>query len=247
MPENAYEIIGAERASAWLVTCDHASNRVPAEIGGGSLGLCEVEMGRHIAYDIGAAGVTRHLAELLGAPAILSRFSRLVIDPNRGEDDPTLIMRLYDGTVVPGNRHLDEAERTRRLETYHRPYHAAYAELAARRTDTIIVAIHSFTPRLNGRAPRPWHIGILHADWDQRLSRPLLDLLRAEPDLCVGDNQPYAGHLPGDAIDRHALIPGRPNALIELRHDLIADAAGQRAWAERLAPLLEAARARANL
>jgi predicted N-formylglutamate amidohydrolase len=247
MHENAYEIIGAERASAWLVTCDHASNRVPGEIGGGSLGLCGTEMGRHIAYDIGAAGVTRHLAELLGGPAILSRFSRLVIDPNRGEDDPTLIMRLYDGTVVPGNRHLDEAERTRRLETYHRPYHAAYAELAARRTDTIIVAIHSFTPRLNGRSPRPWHIGILHADWDQRLSRPLLELLRAEPDLCVGDNQPYAGHLPGDAIDRHALIPGRPNALIELRHDLIADAAGQRAWAERLAPLLEAARARANL
>jgi predicted N-formylglutamate amidohydrolase len=204
-------------------------------------------MGRHIAYDIGAAGVSRHLAELLGAPAILSRFSRLVIDPNRGEDDPTLIMRLYDGTIVPGNRHLDEAERSRRLDTYHRPYHAAYAKLAARRADTIIVAIHSFTPRLNGRAPRPWHVGILHAGWDQRLSRPLLDLLRAEPDLCVGENQPYAGHLPGDAVDRHALIPGRPNALIEVRQDLIADEGGQRAWAERLAPLLEAARVRANL
>jgi predicted N-formylglutamate amidohydrolase len=247
MPENAYEIIGAERDSPWVVTCDHASNRVPAEIGGGSLGLCDAEMGRHIAYDIGAAGVSRHLAELLGAPAILSRFSRLVIDPNRGEDDPTLIMRLYDGTIVPGNRHLDEAERSRRLDTYHRPYHAAYAKLAARRADTIIVAIHSFTPRLNGRAPRPWHVGILHAGWDQRLSRPLLDLLRAEPDLCVGENQPYAGHLPGDAVDRHALIPGRPNALIEVRQDLIADEGGQRAWAERLAPLLEAARVRANL
>jgi predicted N-formylglutamate amidohydrolase len=247
MPETACEIIGEARSSAWLVTCDHASNRVPDEIGGGSLGLPEAEMGRHIAYDIGAAGVTRHLAELLGAPAILSRFSRLVIDPNRGEDDPTLIMRLYDGTIVPGNRHLDGSERERRLDSYHRPYHAAYAALAARRADTIIVAIHSFTPRLYGRAPRPWHIGILHACWDQRLSRPLLDLLRAEPDLCVGENQPYAGHLPGDAIDRHALIPGRPNALIELRHDLIADPAGQRAWAERLAPLLEAARAHANL
>lgn len=247
MHQNACEIIGEERDSAWLVTCDHASNRVPPEIGDGSLGLCAAEMERHIAYDIGAAGVTRHLADLLGAPAILSRFSRLVIDPNRGEDDPTLIMRLYDGTIVPGNRRLDEAERERRLDTYHRPYHAAYAELAARRADRIIVAIHSFTPRLNGRAPRPWHIGILHAGWDQRLSRPLLDLLQAAPDLCVGENQPYAGHLPGDAIDRHALIPGRPNALIELRQDLIADPAGQRAWAERLAPLLEAARVRANL
>jgi predicted N-formylglutamate amidohydrolase len=156
-------------------------------------------------------------------------------------------MKLYDGTIVPGNRHIDEAERERRLEAYHRPYHAAYGELVARRPDTIIIAIHSFTPRLNGRAPRPWHVGILHAAWDQRLSRPLLDLLRAEPDLCVGENQPYAGHLPGDAIDRHALVPGRPNALIELRHDLITDPVGQRAWAERLAPMLEDARLRAKL
>jgi predicted N-formylglutamate amidohydrolase len=204
-------------------------------------------MRRHIAYDIGAAGVTRHLADILGSSAILSRFSRLVVDPNRGEDDPTLIMKLYDGTIVPGNRHIDEAERERRLEAYHRPYHTAYGELVARRADTIIIAIHSFTPRLNGRAPRPWHVGILHAHWDQRLSRPLLDLLRAEPDLCVGENQPYAGHLPGDAIDRHALVPGRPNALIELRHDLITDPVGQRAWAERLAPMLEEARLRAKL
>jgi predicted N-formylglutamate amidohydrolase len=247
MTHAAFEIVGAERDSPWLVTCDHASNHVPDEIGGGSLGLPEAEMGRHIAYDIGAAEVTRRLADLLGAPAILSRFSRLVIDPNRGEDDPTLIMKLYDGTIIPGNRHIDVAERERRLDTYYRPYHRAYAELAARRADTIIVAVHSFTPRLNGRAPRPWHVGILRAEWDHRLSRPLLDILGAEPDLCVGENQPYAGHLPGDAIDRHALIPGRPNALIELRHDLIADLGGQHAWAERLAPVLEAARARANL
>jgi predicted N-formylglutamate amidohydrolase len=247
MTHAAFEIVGAERDSSWLVTCDHASNHVPDEIGGGSLGLPEAEMGRHIAYDIGAAEVTRRLADLLGAPAILSRFSRLVIDPNRGEDDPTLIMKLYDGTIIPGNRHIDVAERERRLDTHYRPYHRAYAELAARRADTIIVAVHSFTPRLNGRAPRPWHVGILRAEWDQRLSRPLLDILGAEPDLCVGENQPYAGHLPGDAIDRHALIPGRPNALIELRHDLIADLGGQHAWAERLAPVLEAARARANL
>ena len=247
MQHPAYEIIGADRDSPWLVTCDHASNHVPDEIGGGSLGLPDEEMRRHIAYDIGAAGVTRHLADILGSGAILSRFSRLVIDPNRGEDDPTLIMKLYDGTIVPGNRHIDEAERERRLEAYHRPYHAAYGELVARRPDTIIIAIHSFTPRLNGRAPRPWHVGILHAAWDQRLSRPLLDLLRAEPDLCVGENQPYAGHLPGDAIDRHALVPGRPNALIELRHDLITDPVGQRAWAERLAPMLEDARLRAKL
>src|SRR6056297_2616645 len=165
MTDQPFEIIGADRDSPWLVACDHASNRVPPETCGGSLGLPEAEMGRHIAYDVGAAGVSRHLADLLGAPAILSRFSRLVIDPNRGEDDPTLIMKLYDGTIVPRNRQIDEIERTRRLTAYYRPYHAAYADLAARRPDTIIVAVHSFTPRLNGRQPRPWHVGLLHADW----------------------------------------------------------------------------------
>jgi len=202
------------------------------------LGLPAADMARHIAYDLGAAGVSRHLARLLEAPAILSRFSRLVIDPNRGEDDPTLVMKLYDGTIIPANRHVDEAEIERRKDSYYRPYHSAYADLAARRDDTVIVAIHSFTPRLNGRAPRPWHIGVLFDGRDERLSRPLLDRLHAEGDICVGENEPYAGHLEGDAIDRHALQTGRPNALIELRHDLIETDAGQRAWAERLARIL---------
>lgn len=238
MTEQPFEIVNVQAKSRWLIACDHASNRVPPNVAGGSLGLPDADMGRHIAYDVGAAGVTRHLADLLDAPAILSRFSRLVIDPNRGEDDPTLVMRLYDGTIIPANRHIDEDEITRRRDFFYRPYHSAYADLAARRDDTLIVAIHSFTPRLNGRAPRPWHIGILFDPRDERLSRPLLDRLHAQPDLCVGENEPYAGHLPGDAIDRHALQTGRANALIEIRHDLIADEPGQREWAERLAPLL---------
>jgi len=245
MTDQPFEIIGPEHTSPWLIACDHASNHVPAEIGGGSLGLPPEQMSRHIAYDIGAAGVTRHLSRLLQAPAILGRFSRLVIDPNRGEDDPTLIMQLYDGTIIPGNRRLDAAERTRRLNSYYRPYHAAYAALAARLGNPAIIAVHSFTPRLNSRGPRPWHIGILHAE-DERLSAPLLRLLRAQPDLCVGENQPYAGHLPGDAVDRHALQPGRMNALLEIRQDLIIEESDQRAWAERLAPLLTAALAEAT-
>jgi predicted N-formylglutamate amidohydrolase len=236
--DKPFEILGAQCCTRWLISCDHASNRVPDAVNGGDLGLLAADMGRHIAYDIGAAGVTRHLAALLDARAILSRFSRLVIDPNRGEDDPTLMMRVYDGTIIPGNRHADATEIDRRLSTYYRPYHAAYAQLAARRDDTIVVAVHSFTPRLNSRAPRPWHIGLLFAD-DQRLSRPLLARLRAEPDLCVGANEPYAGHLPGDAVDRHALQTGRPNVLLEIRQDLIEDAAGQREWARRLAPMLQ--------
>ena len=234
-----FKIIGAERPSRWLITADHASNVVPHAVNGGTLGLPFVDMQRHIAYDIGAAGVTERLAQLLDAPAILSNFSRMVIDPNRGENDPTLLMRLYDGTIIPGNRHADDAEKTRRLDAYHRPYHAALAKLAARQENTVICAVHSFTPRLNGRHPRPWQVGILHAPADGRLAIPLIKRLEQEPDLNVGDNEPYLGHLPGDSIDRHALQHGRPNVLIELRQDLIADEQGQNEWAERLAPILE--------
>ena len=238
MTTPAYEIAGDDRQSRWLITCDHASNHVPDDVNGGTLGLPKADMDRHIAYDIGAKGVTQHLAKLLQAPAILSKFSRLVIDPNRGEDDPTLMMRLYDGTIIPGNRYADTTEIQRRLETYHRPYHAALSKLAARQDDTVICAVHSFTPRLNSRAARPWHIGVLFAH-DDRLARPLLDRLGAEPDLCVGENEPYLGHLPGDAIDRHALQNGRPNVLLEIRQDLIETKENQIQWAERLAPILD--------
>lgn len=238
MKEPAFDLHGGDRRSRWLIACDHASNHVPADVAGGDLGLSAAEMGRHIAYDIGAAGVTRALADLLDAPAILSCFSRLVIDPNRGEDDPTLVMQLYDGTLIPANRGIGAAEVARRRDAWYRPYHQALADLAARRDDTLIVAVHSFTPRLNSRGPRPWHVGILYDPRDERLSRPLLDRLHAEGDLVVGENEPYAGHLPGDTIDRHALQTGRANALIELRHDLIATETGQQEWAERLAPLL---------
>ena len=244
--DQPYRILGADRASRWLVTCDHATNRVPDWVGGGDLGIGPEDMGRHIALDIGAAGLSARLAEALGCPCILSDFSRLVIDPNRGEDDPTLLMRLYDGTIIPANRHADAAELERRLDRLYRPYHAALAALAARRDDTVIVAVHSFTPCLRGRAPRPWQVGVLYSHRDDRLSRALLARLAAEPDLCVGDNQPYSGHLPGDAIDRHALSQGRQNTLIELRNDLIGDDAGQAYWAARLAPHLVAALDRAE-
>lgn len=236
----AYEILGATRPGPWLVTCDHATNRVPEWLGG-CLGIAPEDMARHIAYDVGARGLSIALGAALNSPVICSDFSRLVIDPNRGEDDPTLVMKLYDGTIIPANRHVDAAETERRLNSLYRPYHAALARLAARQADTVIVAIHSFTPCLRGRPPRPWQVGVLYSHLDLRLSRRLIARLQAEPDLCVGDNQPYSGHLPGDAVDRHALQAGRHNTLIELRNDLIATSAAQAAWADRLAPILMAA------
>lgn len=241
MSHEAYHLLGEARPGRWLVTCDHATNRVPDWVAGGDLGLPPEDMARHIAWDPGAAGLAAALAERLDSPCILSDFSRLVIDPNRGEDDPTLLMKLYDGSIIPANRHAGPADLALRMDRLYRPYHDALARLAARQADTVIVAVHSFTPCLRGRAPRPWAVGVLYSHLDERLSRALLALLKAEPDLCVGDNEPYSGHLPGDSIDRHALATGRHNTLIELRNDLIATPQAQQAWAARLAPLLGAA------
>ncbi|MCR9067815.1 MAG: N-formylglutamate amidohydrolase [Rhodobacteraceae bacterium] len=236
----AFEIEGEARQGRWVITCDHATNRVPEDIAGGDLGLPPEDMARHIAYDPGALGVARALAEALDSPLVSASFSRLVIDPNRGEDDPTLLMRVYDGSIIPANRHVDAAELERRLTLYHRPYHAAVGRLIAARRAPAVVAIHSFTRQLRGRAPRPWHVGVLYAG-DTRLALPLLARLNAEDDLCVGDNQPYSGHLPGDALDRHGVQPGRPHVLIEVRNDLIETPGDQRAWGLRLAPMLDAA------
>jgi predicted N-formylglutamate amidohydrolase len=240
-----FHIFGADRPSRWLVTCDHATNRVPPEMDP-TLGIAPEDMARHIAYDVGAAGLAQHLAERLGAPFIMSDFSRLVIDPNRGEDDPTLVMRLYDGTIIPSNRNVDAAEVARRLDLCYRPYHAALAQLAGRRPDTVILSVHSFTRQLRGRDPRPWHVGVLFGE-DTRIAAPLVARLRAESDLIVGENEPYGGHLDGDAIDRHGTKAGRPNVLVELRNDLIGTEAEQIAWADRLASILDATLADANL
>ncbi len=237
MTYQPFEIEGADRAGRFVFLCDHAANTVPDFINAGDLGLPAEDMGRHIAFDIGAAAVTRALAAQLDGPAVLSNFSRLVIDPNRGEDDPTLIMRLYDGTIIHANRSVDEAARQHRLDRMHRPYHGAVAQVAAARSDPVLVSVHSFTPQLRGRPPRPWHVGVLYAD-DRRLADPFMARLAQESDLTVGDNQPYSGHLTGDTMDRHALQHRRPHVLIEIRNDLISTQEDQQAWACRLAPVL---------
>ena len=236
MTYQSFDVDGSGRDGRWVVLCDHASNIVPDFVGG-TLGVSAADMARHIAYDLGAEGVSRALAAALNGPAILSRFSRLVIDPNRGEDDPTLIMQLYDGTIIPGNRGISDVDMGERLRRCYRPYHSAVAEMAARRRAPVIVSVHSYTPQLRGHPPRPWQVGLLYAT-DTRLAHPLLARLRAEPDLSVGDNQPYTGHLPGDTIARHAIAMRRPNVLIELRNDLIQTEAQQRTWGARLALML---------
>ncbi len=163
MSWSPFHVEGAERTGPWLVTCDHAANTVPeGVIAGGSLGIADEDMHRHIAYDVGAKGVARHLARQLGSPLIYTDFSRLVIDPNRNTDDPTVLMKLYDGTVIPANRHADEVERARRVALCHQPYHDAYEDLASR-PGIAVCAVHSFTPQFRGRSWRPWEVAVLWA------------------------------------------------------------------------------------
>lgn len=240
MNANPYTLIGKERASGHIILCDHATNIVPDCVGGGCLGLPQSDMERHIAFDIGALGVAQFLGEFLDGPVLHTRFSRLVIDPNRSEDDPTTLMRLYDGSLIPANRYADAAEKERRLAKFHRPYHNAVAELVAQTQAPIITSVHSFTPQLNGRPPRPWQVGILY-NRDQRLSDPLIASLSTESDLTIGANEPYTGALEGDTMERHALTHGHLHVLLEIRNDLIETPAQQRAWAERLTPHIEAA------
>lgn len=222
-----------------MLTADHARRDLPANYG--SLGLKESEFDRHIAYDIGVEALTRALASRLDAPAVMAGFSRLLIDPNRGEDDPTLIMQLSDGAVIKGNYPLAPQERETRLQQFYRPYHQALTEtregVASQSGNApLIVAIHSFTPCWKEWS-RPWHIGLLW-DRDDRAITPLLSLLRAENGLIVGDNEPYNGALRNDALYRHATAHGYANVLIEVRQDLIAHEEGVKEWAERLAPML---------
>lgn len=228
------------RADAGLVVlCDHAGNAFPP--GYGTLGLPAAQLERHIAYDIGAAGIVRAISEALGVPAVMTRYSRLLIDPNRGPDDPTQIMRLSDGAVIPGNRKLDAAEREKRTRLYYDPYHRAIDRVLDRCVATgvppMLLSVHSFTESWRTVA-RPWHVGVLWDLRDPRLAKPLLEGFYAEGDLIVGENEPYMGQVEGDCLWQHGTERGLANAILEVRQDLIRDAAGQAAWGERTARIV---------
>ena len=234
------EILHAESSSPLIFVCDHASNALPDAYG--TLGLEQGAFATHIAYDIGAADVTRALARAYRAPALLARWSRLLIDLNRGVDDPTLVMKLSDGRIVAGNRNADAAEIAFRLAEFHAPYHAAIAraivQARAQGILPVLVSIHSFTPNWKGER-RPWQTGVLW-DRDHRLARPLLAAL-ARAGFVVGDNEPYSGELEGDCMYVHGTMNGLPHVLIEIRQDLIATPEAARDFALRLKPALDEA------
>ena len=233
------EIISGDLNSGILLIADHAMRHLPSEYG--SLGLTAEEFDRHIAYDIGVEALTRGLAERLHCPAVMARFSRLLIDPNRGEDDPTLIRQLYDGAVITGNYPISDEERLFRLTGFFRPFRQAVAEAinaaqAATGRPPMVISVHSFTPSMGGRA-RPWHAGILW-DKDPRVALPLIKLLEDAPGLTIGNNEPYDGALHGDTLHELCTKSGIAHALIEVRQDLIGGGRGVLEWADRLAPML---------
>lgn len=242
-----FETVDGDPESGIILLCDHARNTVPALYG--NLGLPVEQFERHIAYDIGAEALTRALAAELGCPAVHSCFSRLLIDPNRGEDDPTIVMRLSDGTVIPGNHPISAEEIAHRIKHFHAPYHQAIDALiddvVARGVTPIIFSIHSFTHAWKGIS-RPWHAALLW-DADPRLPRFLIDRLREDADLVIGDNEPYDGALRNDTMYRHATQNGFAQGLLEVRQDLVSDDAGIARWASILAPLLAQANQRPDM
>ena len=225
--------------SPFLLTSDHFGRLIPKPLG--DLGLPESELVRHIAWDIGIAGVAMRLSQMLDAHLVAQRYSRLVIDCNRPPHVASSIPRLSEATTLPGNEGLsrEDVELRRRaiFDPYHRRIDAVIDQRAHGRRPTILVALHSFTPVYAGVA-RPWHIGTLYHR-DKTLPPLLLQALRAEGDLVVGDNEPYAVSDETDyTIPVHGEARGLVNIGIEIRQDLISDESGQQQWAERLARIL---------
>jgi predicted N-formylglutamate amidohydrolase len=236
--------LNPEGGPRFLLTCDHASRAVPRHMQG--LGLAADDLSRHIAWDIGAGEVTRHLAERLDAPAFLAGYSRLVIDCNRPLTSPTSIPPVSDGSEILANQGVTAAEATTRAEALFWPYHRQVAgaldRLIAGGEIPIFVAIHSFTPQLDGGLQRPWHIGLLW-EHDGRLVAPLQAAFSAlVPGICIGDNEPYAIVGPSDySIPEHGQRRGLPHIEIEIRQDLIDTPEGATLWAGRVAEALETA------
>jgi predicted N-formylglutamate amidohydrolase len=243
-----FVVQGGDGRSPFLLVCDHAGRRIPRALG--TLGLSAEDLVRHIAWDIGAIGVARGLSAALEACVVWQQYSRLVIDCNRPPGAGDSIVRVSDRTEIPGNQGLPPGAAEERAREIFHPYHDEIERRLDQRSaegrPTVLVTVHSFTPDYQGVA-RPWHVGVLHGR-DKRLALPLMRALQDEGDLVVGDNQPYAlGDLTDYSILTHGERRAIPHVEIEIRQDLLADEAGQRAWAERLARLLVGVAASASL
>jgi len=227
--------ITGDPATGLLIVVDHASNRVPEDI---DLGIDPALLDAHMAIDIGAAELAAALSARLSAPALLATVSRLVIDLNREEDAPGLIPEHSDGHAVPGNIGLSAEARAARIARFWRPYHAALAGRIARDAPLLLVSLHSFTPRLSS-APgeaRPWQVGVLY-NGDDRAARLAIPLLEAAG-VVTGDNFPYSGKILNATMNHHAEGRGLAYLGLEVRQDLISDAAGVERWADILAPIV---------
>jgi predicted N-formylglutamate amidohydrolase len=240
--------INADGPSPFVLVCDHASNRIPENFDG--LGLSAIDRLRHIAWDPGALAVSLKLVELLDAPLVHSTISRLVIDCNRTFAAPGLLAEISETTEVPGNRGLGDNERGRRIADFYLPYHQAIENLLNRRAaqgqETILVAMHSFTPIYKGVA-RPWPVGLVHGV-DEGFSRAIFEALKAaEPELNVGWNEPYASlNAVTYTLEHHGDGRGLASVMFEIRHDEILEPEGVARWATLLAQCLEEARVRGN-
>lgn len=238
------EIVNAGGASPFVLSCEHAGRAIPESLG--DLGVAQPDMDRHIAWDVGAEGVSRQLSALLDAPLVLQRYSRLVVDCNRPFEAPDCFPEQSDGTPVPANRGLGEGERHARFDEIHRPFHRALSQLldsrAAAGPAPVLVAMHSFTPRLAGGPHRPWHLGVL-SNRDRSLAgRFLAEFQKRHPDVPSTHNEPYVvDDLTDYTIPVHGEARGIPHVLLEIRNDLIADTDGQRRWAALVAETLVAA------
>jgi len=239
-----YMTYNDEGSARVLLVADHASPYFPASMN--QLGVADWVLERHVTWDIGSDLLTRNLADLIDAPAILAGFSRLIIDPNRKLDDPTAFIEVSDGIAIPGNQDLSEAQKELRVQSFFKPYHDAIAarlkKFQADGTVPALISVHTCTPVFN-QVVRRWHIGVMW-DKDKRIAFPLMEKLGRMDDICFGDNEPYSGRHSHDfTIDHHAEPAGLPHVGIEVRQDLVGHADGARKWAGILAsalrPILE--------
>ncbi|MEH6404657.1 MAG: N-formylglutamate amidohydrolase [Sneathiella sp.] len=236
----AFKIMNEESTSPIFLIADHASRQIPDEFG--TLGIDDPALlRRHVAWDIGIEDVTSRMSDKLGATAVFSTFSRLLIDPNRYTDDPAAMPVESDGLRIPANEDLKKADKQKRIDHYFTPYHAQVSRLLDKtmqnHAEPLVISMHSFTPIMNG-FERPWHIGVLWAE-DERISAPMLEILRKNPALVVGDNEPYSAQEPfGYTMNTHGTALGVPHVVIEIRQDLIDTHHGAELWANLMVDVI---------